>query len=62
MSVAVFVRTCRIRPINLGDGDPRLDRWDRLELDGWIDQLRGGAAPFSGDHWLAKAGDDGGAD
>lgn len=39
-SVPSFVRVCPVKPIDLGNG---LLRWDRLEIDEWIDSLRPGA-------------------
>ena len=38
-SVPSFTRVCPVQPIDLGNG---LLRWDRLEIDGWIDGLRHG--------------------
>lgn len=56
LSEPVFERKCDARPIDFGG--PRLTRWDRNDLDAWIDQRKGGAAPLSADQWLARAGDD----
>ena len=37
-SPAVFDRQCGIRPIDFGD--KRLERFDRLDLDAWIERLK----------------------
>ena len=39
-SVPSFTRVCPVPPIDLGNG---LLRWDRLEIDEWIDSLKGSA-------------------
>jgi siroheme synthase len=56
LSVTLFGRECDVQPVSFGD--QRADRWDRLDLDAWIDRRKGGAAVLSADDWLARAGDD----
>ena len=41
MSVVVFRRRCPVVPIDFGDiGGRRLERYDRHDIDDWIDGLR----------------------
>lgn len=37
-SVSVFDRECTVRPIDFGDR--RLERFDRYDLDAWIEQRK----------------------
>lgn len=38
LSIAAFTALCPVRPISLGN-DKRLERYDIVELDKWIDSL-----------------------
>jgi hypothetical protein len=40
-SVSVFDRICDARPIALGDGNPRLNRYDIHDLDDWVERNKG---------------------
>lgn len=51
VSVSTFVGACPVKPIALGHGK-RLERFDRLFLDKWIDSLSS-AVPL-GKNWLAE--------
>ena len=51
-----FERECDVRPIDFGGR--HLKRWDRFDLDAWIDRRKEGAATLSAGDWLARAGDD----
>lgn len=57
VSEPVFERVVDVRPICLGG--PRLARYDRLDLDAWIDRRKGGTSTLSADDWLSRVGDDG---
>ena len=51
LSVAAFAALCPVRPIALGD-DKRLERFDIVALNEWIDRLGAGSAELGRD-WLA---------
>ena len=61
ISVPTFASVCPIKAIALGHGK-RLERFDRISLDQWIDSL-GSKEPTSRDNWLNKwdQGDDRGS-
>jgi hypothetical protein len=61
VSIETFAAHCPVRPISLGPGK-RLERYDIVALDHWIDLLNGGGVGPSKD-WLAalEDEDDGGA-
>jgi hypothetical protein len=44
VSVETFTRVCPVRPVALQPGNPRLLRYDKNDLDAWIDRLKTGAA------------------
>lgn len=44
MTFGVFSRECPVRPIAFGDGAGRLELYDRLDLDAWIDNRKTPAA------------------
>ena len=48
-SVPTFVRICDVAPLDLGN---RLQRWDRHDLDGWIDRLKGHSTEDESDRWF----------
>lgn len=50
LSVSAFGTRCSVDPIDFGD--KRLERFDRQDLDGWIDALE---APTSGVKSVAEA-------
>lgn len=50
LSVAAFAVRCSVAPIDFGD--KRLERFDRLDLDAWIDALK---APAPGVRSVADA-------
>jgi hypothetical protein len=58
VSVAVFERTCPVKPISLarpGVSDQRLNRYDIVLLDSWIDALAGLATgSVEQKDWLAE--------
>jgi predicted DNA-binding transcriptional regulator AlpA len=56
MSSAIFDRECTVNAIDFGG--ERLRRWDRRDLDKWIDQRKGGGMPRPAEGWLAEFGDD----
>ena len=56
ISEKAFERECDVRPIDFGGR--HLKRWDRFDLDAWIDRRKEGAATLSAGDWLARAGDD----
>jgi len=59
VGIETFAMRCPVRPISLGPGK-RLERYDILVLDRWIDRLHnGGSAPTK--NWLAalESEDDG---
>ena len=51
LSVATFSALCPVRPIALGK-DKRLERFDVVALDNWIDRISTAGA-LSGRDWLA---------
>lgn len=56
VSVAVFKRSCPVKPINLGHQTPIL-RWDLVDLDFWINALKMGSHEGSASvHWLDRVG------
>jgi hypothetical protein len=61
VSVPTFVSICPIKAVALGHGK-RLERFDRISLDQWIDSL-GSREPTSHEDWLDKwdQGDDRGS-
>jgi hypothetical protein len=61
VSVPTFANVCPIKPVALGDGK-RLERFDRLSLDNWIDSL-GSNQSTSHEDWLNEwdQGDDRGS-
>jgi hypothetical protein len=58
LSPGVFERECPVIPLIFGSGDRRLYRWDRADLDAWIECYKGGATQSGEPNWLARAGDD----
>ena len=42
MSVLAFERHCPVEPLDFGD--QRLKRWDRHDIDSWIDDQKAGAS------------------
>jgi predicted DNA-binding transcriptional regulator AlpA len=54
VSVPTFDGICPIKPVALGTGK-RLERFDRISLDRWINSLTPGQLPNSKD-WLAELG------
>lgn len=53
LSRPLFDRTCRVRPIGFNGG--RVLRYDRLDLDKWIEDLKTGR-PETDDEILARLG------
>ena len=51
LSLGAFSTLCPVRPIALGD-DKRLERYDVVALNEWIDSLGAGSAKLGRD-WLA---------
>lgn len=51
VSVPIFAARCPVRPVALG-ASKRLERYDVVALDRWIDELSGQAAETPRD-WLA---------
>jgi hypothetical protein len=57
VSLATLLTHCPVRPIALGSGK-RLERYDMVALDRWIDQMNGAiGAPAK--NWLSVLEDDG---
>jgi len=57
MSPRVFERECPIPPLDCsGRGDRRLFRWDRRQLDQWIDRLTGRSGGLLEGDWLDRVG------
>lgn len=54
VSVPTFDGVCPVKAIALGNGK-RLERFDRITLDGWIDSLALNGRETSKD-WLAELG------
>jgi hypothetical protein len=54
VSVPTFVGVCPIKAVALGRGK-RLERFDRISLDRWIDSLTSTQQPVSKD-WLSELG------
>jgi hypothetical protein len=54
VSVPTFDGICPVKAIELGNGK-RLERFDRLLLDKWIDSLTAAQLPIGRD-WLAELG------
>jgi hypothetical protein len=54
VSVPTFDGICPIKAVALGTGK-RLERFDRISLDGWISSLTDGQLPVIKD-WLAELG------
>jgi hypothetical protein len=52
VSVSTFSGICPVKAVALGTSK-RLERFDRMSLDGWISSLAGGEVPVSKD-WLAE--------
>jgi hypothetical protein len=52
VSVPTFDGVCPVKAISLGNGK-RLERFDRISLDGWIDSLALNSRQMSKD-WLAE--------
>jgi hypothetical protein len=61
VSIPTFTSVCPIKAVALGHGK-RLERFDRISLDQWIDSL-GSKEPTSREDWLKKwdQGDDRGS-
>lgn len=53
ISQALFSRICRVRPLELGSA--RVRRFDKLDLDEWLDALKDGEEETD-DELLAKLG------
>lgn len=51
LSLTLFDRDCGVRPLDFGGIQHR--RWDRLDLDAWIDRRKGSPEGRSTDEWLA---------
>jgi hypothetical protein len=56
VSVGAFFTRCPVRPIAMSE-DKRLERYDVVELDKWIDSLKA-HAPKRGSAWLETMDDD----
>jgi hypothetical protein len=54
VSVPTFASVCPIKPVALGDGK-RLERFDRISLDNWIDSLTT-TQQRVGKDWLSELG------
>jgi len=54
VSVSTFEAICPVRPVALGKGK-RMERYDIIAIDEWIDRLGGGGASSRQD-WLATLG------
>jgi hypothetical protein len=54
LGVSAFSAICPVRPISMGP-DKRLERYDVVELNKWIDRLSAGSAA-TGTNWLAAMG------
>jgi hypothetical protein len=54
VSVSTFVGVCPIKAVALGNGK-RLERFDRISLDRWIDSLASTQQPVGKD-WLSELG------
>jgi hypothetical protein len=58
MDPVLFERVCPVRPISLADdlsrNDKRLNRWDVILLDEWIDRLGGRAVVHESKDWLSQ--------
>ena len=61
ISVAIFDRLQPARPIRLERGHERLDRYDIVDLDRWIDSLKGSPSQ-SVEKWLERLGTGGHSD
>jgi hypothetical protein len=46
-----FARLCPVPPVDLGD---KIRRWDRKQLDAWLDGLSKTPETMSGDDWLEQ--------
>jgi hypothetical protein len=55
ISLGIFDRLQPAAPIRLQQGHERLDRYDVVDLDRWIDRLKGPPAK-SAEHWLDRLG------
>lgn len=60
LSATVFEGKCSVAPKRLYDGAGGL-RWDRFDLDRWIDSLGSGARPTTAEEWLERLGSGEGA-
>jgi len=59
LSVGAFTRVCPVRAIALQSGNPRLARYDKIDLDAWIEQLKngpnaGGSSELGPEDYLAR--------
>lgn len=58
MEPALFERVCPVRPISLDVDQPRADkrlnRWDVILLNEWIDRLGGRAVVHEERDWLSQ--------
>lgn len=61
ISVELFDRHVKITPVTYGDNGS-IKRYDRLDLDAWIDRRKGGPRIKTADDWLAGFDNDGGED
>lgn len=55
VSLGAFAGVCAVAPIALGP-DPRLVRYDVLDLDSWIEAKRGGRESAE-EYWLGRMAD-----
>ncbi len=53
VSQALFAQICRVRPLELGSA--RVRRFDKLDLDAWLDGLKNGQAETD-DEILSRLG------
>jgi len=59
VSTPVFDRTVNVRPVSYGDNG-NIRRYDRADLDAWIDRQKDGGRTMTSDDWLARFDNDGG--
>lgn len=60
MHSTTFAANCTVRPVRVYPGERGL-RWDRFDLDRWIDSLRSGERHMTASDWLERLGNAEGA-
>lgn len=59
VSAQMFDRDVKVRPVSYGESGS-IKRYDREDLDAWVDRQKGGPRVKTADEWLAGFDNDGG--